>query len=161
MKKLILIRHGKSAWDEPLADHERPLKKRGFDDGELVSSAFKEYLDQPVTIISSYANRALTTARIFQKNLSVGEDDFHVIDDLYTFDGGSLLKTIKAQPDQIDTLMVFGHNPAMTSIVNQLGDEFTPNVPTTGLTVIEFDTNRWKEVSNGKTLLTLYPKFLR
>jgi phosphohistidine phosphatase len=57
--------------------------------------------------------------------------------------------------------MVFGHNPAMTNLVNNLGDSYVENVPTTGLTVIDFETNSWENLKTGKTILSLFPKNLR
>ena len=57
--------------------------------------------------------------------------------------------------------MVFGHNPAMTGLVNLLGDKPIDNLPTTGLCVIDFDLNSWKDIETGKTLLQLFPKNLR
>jgi phosphohistidine phosphatase len=51
--------------------------------------------------------------------------------------------------------------PAMTGVVNELGDKTFDNIPTTGLTVIDFENSGWKDISNGKTILNLFPKNLR
>lgn len=161
MKKLILVRHGKSSWNEDLPDDERPLKKRAFKDADLVINAFSTFVKPPMTLWSSYAVRALTTAKIFKEKLQIPDDNFVVKEALYTFDGAQLLQVIMSCDDDIDTLMIFGHNPAMTSVVNRLGDQDFNNVPTTGLCMIEFKTNSWKEIKNGKTLLYLFPKNLR
>ncbi len=161
MKRLILVRHGKSSWKNNLPDDQRPLKKRGYRDAELVIKAFLTYRNEPLTMWSSYAVRALTTARIFQEKLGVADADFEVKNELYTFNGSQLLKTITTCDDAVETLMVFGHNPAMTSVVNQLGDQEFDNIPTTGLSVIEFETDSWKDLKDGKTILYLFPKNLR
>lgn len=161
MKKLILIRHGKSSWDEDLPDHERPVKKRAFKDAELVFNAFSEFIPEELILWSSHAVRALTTARLFQENMEIPEDQFHIKKELYTFDRNSLLKEIKNCESAVENLMIFGHNPAITGVVNELGDENFPNIPTTGLCIIEFQTNDWKGLKNGKTLLYLFPKNLR
>ena len=161
MKKLILVRHGKSSWNEDLPDDERPLKKRAYKDADLVINAFSGFKDERLFIWSSYAVRALTTANIFKDKLNIPDSRFDVKHDLYTFNGSQLLKVIESCNDEIDTLMVFGHNPAMTSVVNRLGDQDFDNIPTTGLTMIELETNSWKGLKNGKTLLYLFPKNLR
>lgn len=161
MKKLILVRHGKSSWNEDLPDDERPLKKRAYKDADLVINAFSGFKDERLFIWSSYAVRALTTANIFKDKLNIPDSRFEVKHDLYTFNGSQLLKVIESCNDEIDTLMVFGHNPAMTSVVNRLGDQDFDNIPTTGLTMIELETNSWKGLKNGKTLLYLFPKNLR
>lgn len=161
MKRLILVRHGKSSWKENLPDDQRPLKKRGFKDADLVTKAYLVSRDEPLTLWSSYAVRALTTAEIFKDRLNISDDHFHVKKELYTFNGSQLLKTIQTCDDSVENLMVFGHNPAMTSVVNLLGDQEFDNIPTTGLTVLEFETDSWKNLKDGKTILYLFPKNLR
>jgi len=161
MKKLILVRHGKSAWDNDLPDHDRPLKKRGFKDAQLVIDAFKLYYQPPLKAISSSANRALTTANLFKEKLEISNEDFTVIKDLYTFDISELLDIIKTQDDAIEKLMVFGHNPAMTQLVNYLGDQYLDNLPTTGMVIIDFEEKKWSEIKNGKTLVNLFPKMFK
>ena len=161
MKKLILVRHGKSSWEEDLPDDERPLKKRAYKDVALVLNAFSGFCEKPLKMWSSYATRALTTANIFKERLEISDSDFEVRDDLYTFDSSSLLNIIRSADEEIDTLVVFGHNPAMTNVVNQLGDQHFSNVPTTGLTMIEFEAEKWQDIQKGKTLMYLFPKNLR
>lgn len=161
MKKLILVRHGKSSWKEDLPDDQRPLKKRAYKDADLVLDAFSGFAEDRMLLWSSYAVRALTTAKILKERLQIPDSRFEVKDDLYTFNSGKLLQVIRSCDDNIDTLMIFGHNPAMTSVVNKLGDQDFDNVPTTGLCMIEFDTSRWEQIKNGKTLLYLFPKNLR
>ncbi|SHI50731.1 phosphohistidine phosphatase [Mesonia phycicola] len=162
MKQLILVRHGKSSWDDPtLTDHDRPLKKRGFKDAKLVINAFSTYLQSPLKVISSSANRALTTANLFKEGLKILDSDFSVVKEAYTFESSELLEVIKNQDDTIEKLMVFGHNPAMTNLVNSLGDNYIENLPTTGLVVIDFDTDYWSKIENGKTLVSLFPKMFK
>lgn len=161
MKRLILVRHGKSSWKYDVADDKRPLKKRGFKDGELVAGAFEKFFSPPVLIWTSPAVRALETANIFKEKLKVADAQFEIKSPLYTFNQEDLLNHIKTCKDNVDKLLVFGHNPAMTRLVNDLGDKSFENIPTTGLTVIDFDIDSWKEIKNGKTILNLFPKNLR
>ncbi len=161
MKRLVLVRHGKSSWKYNLPDNKRPLKKRGFKDANLVIKAFKAFFEPPAMFWTSPAVRAHETAKMFKEKLEIKDEDFKVIDALYTFNAHELLETIKSCDNQIDTLVVFGHNPAMTSLVNMLGTESIDNLPTTGLCVIDFEIDRWKSLKNGKTILTLSPKNLR
>ena len=161
MKKLILVRHGKSSWKHDLPDDERPLKKRAYKDADLVIKGFKSVVKKPLLMWTSYAERAKTTAGIFKDKLEIDDTHFQIIEDLYTFNHNELLEVIQNCDDAVAQLMVFGHNPAMTGLVNSLGDKTFGNVPTTGLVVIEFESNSWKDLKNGKTLLYLFPKNLR
>ncbi|MGY5849779.1 SixA phosphatase family protein [Salegentibacter sp. F14] len=161
MKRLTLVRHGKSSWKHDVPDDKRPLKKRAYRDGDVVSSTYKEFYTPDAMFWSSPAVRALETAKMFKEKLSVPDQNFKVKESLYTFDEEDLLRIIKSCDDSIDKLVVFGHNAAMTVLVNQLGDKSLDNLPTTGLCVIDFEVDSWSEIKKGKTLLTLLPKELR
>ncbi|UJH91499.1 histidine phosphatase family protein [Antarcticibacterium sp. 1MA-6-2] len=161
MKRLILVRHGKSSWKYDVADDKRPLKKRGFADGELISEAFKRFQDHPILIWTSPAVRAYETAKIFKDKLEVEDQDFVIKSQLYTFNQSSLLTQIGTCEPSVNELMIFGHNPAMTQVVNSIGDKTFSNIPTTGLTIIDFETRDWNDLKNGKTILNLFPKNLR
>ena len=161
MKRLILVRHGKSSWKEDLPDDERPLKKRAFKDADLVINTFQSFRENKPVMWSSYAKRALTTAKIFKEELQIEDERFTVRNDLYTFSEKELLKIITSADDSIEVLMLFGHNPAMTGVANSLGDQDFDNVPTTGMVVIDFQEDHWRNLKKGKTILYLFPKHLR
>ena len=161
MKRLVFIRHGKSSWKHNVEDENRPLKKRAYKDARAVARSFKATLQMPATIWSSPAVRAFETAKIFKEELQIEDENFHVNSKLYTFNWEDLFKIIKSCKDEVDQLLVFGHNPAFTSLVNKLGDKEFSNVPTTGLVLIDFETNSWNDLKDGKTILNLFPKNLR
>ena len=65
MKTLYLIRHAKSSWDDStLTDFERPLNERGINDAPKMGKLLKEKNIIPELLISSPANRAISTAKI-------------------------------------------------------------------------------------------------
>jgi len=161
MKKLILVRHAKSSWDEDVKDHDRGLEVRGFTDAGLVSLKFKDFQLIPDKVISSTAKRAKTTAQIFLKNLEIDSAKLELNKKLYDFSGESLIKTIKEIPDNFNVLMIFGHNNALTDFVNTFGDMSIENVPTSGLVVIEFLAESWKHIYKGQTLKVIFPRDLR
>ncbi len=164
MKRLILVRHGKSSWKHNVPDHERPLKKRAKKDAKAVLGVFKAFYLQNIdtaTFWSSHAVRAHETAKIFKKKLGIQDEDFQVKESLYTFSSAELKSIVRSAPDSIKTLVIFSHNPGITSLVNHLGDQKFDNIPTTGLCVIEFEEDHWDSITSGKTLLSLFPKNLR
>jgi len=63
MKTLLILRHAKSSWKNPgLADHNRPLNKRGKRDAPRVGRLLRDKNLTPDLILSSTAKRALDTA---------------------------------------------------------------------------------------------------
>jgi phosphohistidine phosphatase len=112
-------------------------------------------------IWSSTAKRASETAIIFAQNLMWPLESIQYKDDLYTFDANKLESVIKSCSDDYENVILFGHNEAITELVNKFGDVFIDNVPTTGFVSISFNTNNWSSISEGKVLKTIFPRDLK
>ena len=161
MKNLILIRHAKSSWEAPLKDFDRPLMKKGILDAHDVSSTILEFLPKTYIMWSSTAARALETALIFAQNISYPLESIIFKDDLYTFDDRQLEKVIKSCDNSFESVILFGHNEAITNFVNKFGDVFIENVPTSGFVSLQFDSESWDSIHKGKTHKTIFPKDLK
>ncbi|MDN3492083.1 SixA phosphatase family protein [Winogradskyella bathintestinalis] len=161
MKSIILMRHGKSSWTHNVTDKERPLKTRGRNDAKLVANQFNAKHSTPKIIFSSPAIRALTTCEIFINALNISKDKITVVDDLYDFNGESVINFIKNLNNSIDEVMIFGHNHAFTSISNIFGDTYIDNLPTSGLVKINVDIDNWKDLKQGTTEFLIIPKELK
>lgn len=161
MKKITFVRHGKSSWKHDVRDINRPLKKSGITDVNLVCLEFLKSDIKPKKIFSSPANRALETCKIFMKNMSFSSENVHVFEELYDFGGQNVVKFVKSLDNELDNVMIFGHNHAFTSIVNSFGSKYIDNVPTSGLIQISFDINEWHNIVRGITVLTIFPRNLR
>ncbi|MCK8520314.1 histidine phosphatase family protein [Aquimarina sp. D1M17] len=161
MKTLYMIRHAKSSWEYDVPDDQRPLNKRGLRDAELVGEHLKTLIKPIDLVLSSPAKRAFDTAKIILSKLDISGDIFKVERELYDFGGNQVIETIKNCDNKINTLMIFGHNHAFTSLVNLFGSETIDNLPTAGVVGIEFEEDSWKSISVGKNLLKIFPKSLR
>lgn len=161
MKNLILVRHAKSSWDAPLQDIDRPLDQRGMKDAHLVSINIKDFIPKTYIIWSSIAKRASDTARIFAQNILYPIECIVYKDDLYTFDENQLEKIIKSCDNKIDSLIIFGHNAAITNFVNKFGDIKIDNVPTCGFVSLQFKSDYWEKIQKGETKKIIVPKDLK
>ena len=161
MKNLILIRHAKSSWEAPLKDFDRPLMKRGILDAHDVSANISKFLPKTYIIWSSTAASASETALIFAQNISYPIESIVFKDDLYTFDDKQLEKVIKSCDNSFESVILFGHNEAITNFVNKFGDVFIENVPTSGFVSLQFDSESWDSINKGKTHKTIFPKDLK
>ncbi|MDC6367012.1 MULTISPECIES: histidine phosphatase family protein [Flavobacteriaceae] len=161
MKKIILMRHGKSSWDYEVSDKDRPLKERGINDAHLVAEAFKKNNQKIDFIYSSPANRALHTCMIFSRLLNFDLDFVRVTEELYDFSGSSVQAFVQQLDNSLDTILIFGHNYAFTSLANSWGDQYIENVPTAGLVQIKFNVKDWSEISKGVTEHLIFPKQLK
>jgi len=149
MKTLILMRHGKSSWEHPVSDLERPLLRRGLDDAAKVASFFAEQSYEIDAILSSPAERASMTCSVFTSVLNFPINKVVYKDGLYDFSGNSLAEVVYGLDDSLNTVMLFGHNFALTNLANSWGDKSIENVPTAGLVVLSFSSDSWRDVSRG------------
>jgi phosphohistidine phosphatase len=147
-KTLFVVRHAKSSWDYPaVSDIDRPLKERGIKDAYEMANRIVKKAYLPDSIISSPALRALHTAIIFSRVLDFPAEDIIINQDLYLSEADHILSVITATDKSIKSLMIFGHNPGFTELVNYLTELEIDNLPTSGLVMIRFQTELWKGIS--------------
>ena len=84
-KTIFLVRHAKSCWNNEFPDFERPIKKRGVYDANLVSEHLINKNINPDIILCSSANRTKLTAEIFIKNLALANVNIEYLEELYDF----------------------------------------------------------------------------
>ena len=158
-KQLLLVRHAKSDWgDVDLADFDRPLNRRGKENApemaeRLLNKGFKFDL-----MVSSPAKRALRTARYFAEAYQITE--ISTIKAIYEANTSTLLSIVNNFDDGAEIVVLFGHNPGLTDLANQLCDGDIYNIPTSGIVLISFPFDRWEMVSRGTGDLIFfdYPK---
>ena len=159
MKTLYIVRHAKSSWEyEGIKDIDRPLKQRGINDAYLISSVLNKKIATPDVFISSCANRALHTAMIFSYSFNYPLSNLKLSKSLYNFSDGYLIKTVKALDDSFDSAIIFSHDHGISDFVNKFGSIQVDHVPTCGVIGIKFETSHWKNIKNGKTIITEFPK---
>lgn len=162
MKEVILVRHGKSSWDyQGVSDRDRPLSRRGIRDAGMVSNYLGQRIEVPELIYSSAANRALHTAMIFMRALQVDPKKVRISETLYSFSDDPIRSFIKNLSEDHNRVMIFGHNPAFTSISNTLGSKYIDNLPTSGVVQMKFEVPRWEQINKGLTEIVVFPKLLK
>ena len=163
MKTLFIVRHAKSNWDNPgIDDFDRPLNKRGLKDApKMAKKISKDYI-KPEILISSSARRALETAEYFAEVMDFETNDIKVEETLYEAYIEDILEVINKCDEKYNRVMIFGHNPGMTQIINYLSPVKIDNLPTCGVFCLKFDTNKWSKIAqeNSEFIFFEYPKNL-
>ena len=160
MKKIILIRHGKSAWDRPwLADHDRPLAERGLNDVPKMAKRLKKKGIIPDVILSSSALRTVDTAKITAEILGFPEEDIVFEENLYHASVSTMLKYIHKQKNSKNVLFLIGHNPGLNELIAHLGGKID-NLATSGQFGFQLDSDHWEDVFPKKVKVWFwdYPK---
>ena len=145
MKRLLLLRHAKSSWDDAsLDDWERPLNDRGRRDAPRAGEWLRDHLRQPDAIITSDAVRARTTAEAVAK--AAGYSRALVIEpSLYLATPQAVLDLLNAVPDEAQAVLVVGHNPGLEELVRQLTGGYHA-MPTAALIELELPIEHWSEL---------------
>lgn len=149
MKTLLLARHGKAERAEfGTYDFKRKLVERGKEDGQRVSEALQKIIS-PEHIISSPAERAYQTAKIFAKTFSIDKKTIELKDSMYEASMSTLLKVINEINSSYHIVLLTGHNPAFEFAIDYLCNTNIGHLPTSGTAIIEFPFEQWNMVSAG------------
>lgn len=147
MKTVVIVRHAKSSWEDPfLSDHQRPLARRGLKDAPVMGRVLAEWGPPVDRVISSSAVRALTTAELVTREMGLPWDEIQIEETLYHATEEEMIELIHDQDNYLDGVMLFGHNPGMTYLVNDLSDLDLDNLPTCGVVVLQFEIDDWSKI---------------
>ena len=159
-KRLLLIRHAKSDWENNLADFERPLNKRGHKDAtEMAERLLKKHLI-PEQLVSSRAKRAITTAEYFADVLGIKKKKIEKEPAIYDASSSQLLSIVNKLDNDYDFIALFGHNPGLSGLAMNLSGNEVFDIPTCGMVLLKFPFDDWKMVGSGtgEMLFFDYPK---
>ena len=160
MKKLFLIRHAKSSWENPdLSDFERPLNNRGIQNAPVMAKRFIKKWNAPQILLCSPATRAKQTAEYFKYEFKHKTTE-QISSELYEGSSSSIIRKISYISPEISNVAVISHNPNVTMLSNLLAQENIANVPTCGIVALRLECDTWKqlEVASCSLLDFDFPK---
>lgn len=162
-RTLLAMRHAKSSWkDASLADFDRPLNARGRRDAKRAGEWLSEQGLIPDVILSSAARRARLTAERVGKGLKrpvevvLTRDLYHAPPEVYN-------EWVRAVPEEVQTLLVIGHNPGIAQWIARLTGEVV-DVPTAAIACIKLWDTPWSSLAadgSGTLQSYWYPKLER
>ena len=161
MKTLLLLRHGKSSWDDPgLADAARPLGERGRRAAPKMGRWLRERGLMPDVIVSSPAVRARSTALLAAEAAAfVGSILFD--GRIYEATPAGLVDVVRGLPEAAGSALIVGHNPGLEALVSAFAGH-SERLPTAALAQVELQVARWADVvlAQGRVLGVWRPKAL-
>ena len=145
MKTLLLLRHAKSSWKQPeLADHDRPLNKRGKRTAPLMGALLQDEDLIPDFILCSSAVRTNNTALLVAKACTyIGE--IKQTRKLYLAEPQAYVEVLRQVAEKHARVLVVGHNPGLESLIETLTGEAMA-MPTAALAYIELSLKRWRDL---------------
>lgn len=149
MKKIILFRHAKSDWGaEYENDHERPLSDRGRKAARKMGAFLTSIGLVPDSIVTSSARRAQKTLALA---IDAGrwEGEIRTTAALYDASAWDVLNEIRSEPDETEVLLLVGHEPTWSELVQLLIGGGRIRFPTAAMARIDFEVDHWEEVESG------------
>lgn len=157
------MRHAKSSWNFPdLPDADRPIVDKGINNTKKIVIELNNRKVQVDLLISSHAKRAYETAKIIATGINYPVEKIEVNKGIYRVDRDDIFNILFALNDNIDSVMIVGHNPTLTQFTNLFLDKKIDILPTSGVISISFEINNWIGVikAHPKTNFTLFPNLL-
>jgi len=145
VKTLLLARHAKSSWNaDVVTDFERPLNDRGLRDAPMMAARLAERELALDEIVSSTARRALTTARMLADGLNHHRPVTQTAD-IYEASSQRILQTIASLDNNLQHVMLVGHNPGMSNTCNTLCVKADIDMPSGAIACLELDIDQWAD----------------
>jgi phosphohistidine phosphatase len=150
MKRLHLLRHAKSSWDDlDLPDHERPLAPRGEKAVVRIADHVREAGIAPDLVLCSTALRARQTLAGLLPALA-GDVEIRLEDALYGAGVEQVLARVREVDEAVGSVLVVGHNPTLHGLALALTgrSDVLDRFPTGALASVRLTTS-WAELAEG------------
>ena len=157
MKRLTVLRHAKSSWDDPkLADFNRPLNERGWKAARRLGRELSKRGVSFDLVLASPAARVRETLDGVTEKLKLNAE-IRFEPQIYEASEATLLQLVRKAPDAVRDLLIAGHNPGLQEMVfaitkrdsKGLRDRAGSKFPTGAYAVIELPVKSWSEIVSG------------
>jgi phosphohistidine phosphatase len=140
-----------------LADHDRPLNRRGRETCRLLADHFRARRIQPDTVLCSTAERTRETLQRIEHGIGLTWPT-RFLEPLYLGESEELLEELRRLPDRVEVALLIGHNPGLEELAGELagaGDAaalegLRRKFPTGGLCSLRFETSHWRDLGPGR-----------
>ncbi|MBC2902706.1 SixA phosphatase family protein [Streptomyces cupreus] len=163
LRRLVVLRHAKSAWPEGVPDHRRPLAPRGRRDAPAAGHALAAADLLPDLALCSTAVRARQTWELASAEWGT-PPPVRYDPQLYAADVPELLAAVHETPAEVETLLLIGHNPGLEDLVAELAgdslddalEQVRVKFPTSAIAVLAWRGTDWNALAPGTALLTWF-----
>jgi phosphohistidine phosphatase len=167
MKRLTLLRHAKSDWDDPVArDFDRPLNSRG-EKAALLMGQFAARRDMRFDyLVASPAVRVVQTLDTFFAGY--GETlDAHWDRRIYLAASATLLDVLRDLPESAQHVLMAGHNPGFEELIldlvpddggSPLREDVEIKFPTASLAIMDLAIDRWAQAAINVATLASFTR---
>jgi phosphohistidine phosphatase len=159
-RTLLLLRHAKSDYPPGVVDHERPLAPRGVIQAALAGDWLRAHAPAIDAVLCSTATR---TRETLARTRIVAPVSF--VDRLYDATPGAVIDEINTVGGDVETLLVIGHEPTMSSLALGLAtadgsnatavEQVSTKFPTSAIAVLRTD-QLWDQLTLDSAALVTF-----
>jgi phosphohistidine phosphatase len=161
MNSIYIVRHAKAGWgNNKVSDFERKLTDQGRREATEMARRLFEKGVRPDLIVSSPACRALETAEIFAGRFDYEPEQILQKIEIYEGDVENLAGIVRKLPRDHQTIIIFGHNPAISQFASWLSGKLLGQMETCGVVQVDLGKTNWSAVRKecGQAVWNGYPK---
>lgn len=158
MRRVILMRHGKTVASVPAGDHARHLTPRGIAEATEAGRILSPRGTPDFALVSDARRTRETFDRVVE---AVGRDIPHRFDRrLYGASTDQILAVLAEAPEEAAAVLVIGHNPGIGELARRLSGqspkrrELDDHFPTSAFASIALKAPDWRGAGLGGTLET-------
>ena len=154
MKRLGLLRHAKSEWDDlALRDFDRGLNARGRKGAALMGEHIREHGEAWEVLLASPAERVKRTIEASGLTIPIQWEQR-----AYLADADTLIELLRAVGGDPRAVLLAAHNPGLQDLIfalvprgsaNAFYDEASEKFPTATFAVLKLDIERWDQCAPG------------
>ncbi|MGV9561828.1 SixA phosphatase family protein [Streptomyces sp. NPDC003480] len=158
-RRIVLFRHAKADWPQ-VADHERPLADRGRMDAAVAGRKLADTGIRFDLALCSTATRTRETWKLAVQELPHRPKTIYE-ERIYDASPGELIALLNETPDDVQSLVLVGHNPGIHGLAEVLSgtaeDEAAERLgrrgfPAAAFAVLSVDGS-WKSLEPGTATL--------
>jgi len=154
-KTLYLVRHAQAS-DSVSPDLIRPVVANGMIEAARMGRHLASKMQGIDLILTSHAERTQMTAQVFCEQLGIDNQIVKVIEDLYESSPNHYLVAVNTISDDIESVMIVGHNPSISYLAEYLTGEAIGSMPTSAVVGMTIENFTWKNLPKKCGQLTFY-----
>lgn len=153
MRELIIVRHAEAVTTQP--DFDRCLSETGIQQAYQTAQQLSYYQVQPEHIIASPALRTYNTAQLLAAELNLPADHIQTLANLYQATETDWVNVLRELPVQLASLLIVGHNPAVSQLVGYLTDQDIIYLTPASFYCLSLDIDDWAALTRGLATVKL------
>lgn len=160
MRRLTFLRHAEAEqidFDRIPTDDVRPLSEAGIRAARAIAKQLAAEMKVHPHIVTSPARRTLETTALVAAALGLGTNAITIAHAAYAASADTLLGVVQQQPDNVEHLLLCGHNPGLSALARYLAAAAPPSpLAPCALVTFTFDVARWADITRASGQLTRF-----